>query len=208
MGLQKSIYLPCPALLSAESSKEKVWDTHKDLKVIGLGFNIPTLWTVNSNGLSEKAYRFNISPFENIIKNAKKCKQNYKFVGICHYIDELPHALRFFNQFNIPVRYSFNSAEHFDIYSDLDLLISSRVHGCGICASLGIPSIGITHDCRGDTIRGFLSEQLSLDDSMDDSMRKVKQTLRELDIRHFDILRHKEKTLSDYIDLLSKFTDF
>lgn len=201
-GLPQAKYLPCPALLSAKIGNEKKWESQKKDIIIGLGYNICSDYTVPDIGISKDTYDFSTTLFKLIITKFKK--KNIKFIAICHYIDEIPSARNFFSKYGIPVRYTFESRGYFDIYRDIDLLITSRVHGCGISASLGIPSIGISHDERGETVKGFLSEIISLSDRYDVALDKVDQTLNNLDAKHISLIKHKQTTLENYTSLLRK----
>ena len=102
-----------------------------------------------------KTYQYQIKLYRHLLK---KYKGTYNFLIICTYIDELPLAQKIFKKYNIPVYYAYDAKDYEEIYRQADLVISHRVHGCGISSSLGIPSICISHDERGETARGFLSE--------------------------------------------------
>ncbi len=77
--------------------------------------------------------------------------EQFDMVCIGHYLDDLALA----ESAGIPCRYSFRSEDYEEFYSDCDLVVSARVHGAGIAASLGIPSILIAHDGRAETAHGF-----------------------------------------------------
>lgn len=66
IGLNQAKYLPCPALLSANISQQKKWIESSDHKVIGLGYNIPSSYTVNSIGVSEKHINY-LHPYSKIL---------------------------------------------------------------------------------------------------------------------------------------------
>ena len=199
LGLGHAEYVPCPALLSATKEQEKKWRFGED-KIIGLGFNIPSTKTVPNIGISEEAYKYCLELFENIIR--KYSQKNCRFVGICHYIDELPDAVNFFGSHQIPVLYSYDSKDYFRIYSQIDCLVTSRVHGCGICSSLGIPSLGICHDRRGPTINGFNAETVFVKDGIKIALNKLSNLLDELDARHDILLTHKHNVENKYLELL------
>lgn len=76
------------------------------------------------------------------------------------------------------------------------------MHGCGISASLGIPSIGISHDERGETVKGFLSEVISSSDQIGFSLEKFDQTLTHLNEKHTRLIEHKHLVLENYTSLL------
>lgn len=201
-GLKSAKYIPCPALLSANKDQEKHFarDPDRDGVVIGLGFNIEACYTVPDIALSGGAYQFSINAFKDLIERFSS--DHIRFVAICHYIDELPFARKFFSEYGIPVRYSYNSQDYFSIYQNIDLLISSRVHGCGICASMGIPSIGISHDHRGDTLQGFLSDIVSPADSLDDIRNKTANALASIVERSAHLIKHKKSVFEEYMNEL------
>lgn len=202
-GLEQAIYLPCPALLSAKAQEEKIWT--EECRTIGLGFNIPHEQTVPYIGISKTTFEFSTTLYSKLIR---KMGDRYQFVGICHYIDELPYAIKFFKQFDVPVKYSYDSKDFFAIYRDIDFLISSRVHGCGIAASLGIPSVGISHDTRGETIRGFLSEVVTPDCDVELCLSNIKDAIDGANQKHESLKAHKEQTKLHYLDILEKDAAF
>jgi Polysaccharide pyruvyl transferase len=71
----------------------------------------------------------------------------YDVQCIGHFIDDLALA----KEWGVPVRYSGDSSDYPDFIKDCDLVISPRVHGCGLASALGIPSIAIQHDGRAET---------------------------------------------------------
>ncbi len=72
---------------------------------------------------------------------------------IAHYIDDVQMA----RAQGLPVLYSGYAEDYERIYDEFDVVVSTRVHGCGIAASLGIPSIIVPHDGRYATALGFRS---------------------------------------------------
>ncbi len=68
-------------------------------------------------------------------------KYDVEYVG--HYIDDLTGAPAGVT------RYSGITNDYYSIYDRYDLVITPRLHGCGISASLGVPSICLAHDKRG-----------------------------------------------------------
>lgn len=53
------------------------------------------------------------------------------------------------------VHYSGVSDEYYNIYRRFDLVVGPRLHGCGIAASMGIPSVCVVHDTRGGAAELF-----------------------------------------------------
>lgn len=140
--------LPCPALFSnqfAEFEKNKR-GAGKKLKI--------ALSTQPDNSIqplsSEGVYDYTVKLFRALI-------EKFECEVVCHYVDELEPLAAL----GVPLRYSYDARDYFEIYNQYDLLVTTRVHGAGAAASLGIPAFVISHSARSDTVRGFLSEQVS-----------------------------------------------
>lgn len=145
-------YLPCPALLSAPAGRQV-----ERVRRVGIAIGVPYADAVWANGLDAGFYDQVCGALDKLIS---RYGNEVTFDFIVHYIDELPVLRDRFPEH--VMRYSFDSADYYDIFSDYDLVISTRVHGCGAAASLGIPSISIGHDFRSDTTDGFLSVAVDL----------------------------------------------
>lgn len=72
---------------------------------------------------------------------------------ICNYYDEVDHAAARFGADR--VRYAFDARDYVSLTAQYSFVVSSRVHGCGLASSLGIPNVLLGHDRRADTVRGF-----------------------------------------------------
>ncbi len=86
-------------------------------------------------------------------------KYNVEYVG--HYIDDLTGA---------PAgrsHYSGITHDFYSIYDQFDLVITPRLHGCGISASLGVPSICLAHDQRGVAAELFGSVLINSPEGVD-----------------------------------------
>jgi polysaccharide pyruvyl transferase WcaK-like protein len=79
-----------------------------------------------------------------------RLSKRHEIEYIAHYIEDILHAPK-----GTTAHYSGLSADYYDIYDICDVVISPRLHGCGIAASLGIPSICLAHDGRGIAAEGF-----------------------------------------------------
>ena len=66
----------------------------------------------------------------------ERLSKNHDISIIGHYVDDV-YVWKDF----LPIIYSYDSNDYFDIYNNFDLTITTRVHGAGICASLGIPGL-------------------------------------------------------------------
>ena len=188
-------YITCPALLSAPYDAEKI--IH-NVKNIGLVFGANFEHSVRCNCIDDKTYNFHINLYEEMIKKY----QQYKFSIICHYIDELSIAHRIFDKYNIDILYSYDAKDYIDIYHHFDFVISPRVHGCGISSSMGIPNINITHDDRGSTCKGFLSEIITNETPLNDVFELFENIVSEISNKNQEIINHKNNIFKEYVNLV------
>lgn len=86
-----------------------------------------------------------------LLQQYREISARYETVYIAHYLDDLKLA----QKLGLPCRYSFRAEDYEGLFKDCDLVVTARVHGAGIAASLGIPSILIAHDGRAETGTGF-----------------------------------------------------
>ncbi|MBT5855413.1 polysaccharide pyruvyl transferase family protein [bacterium] len=183
-------FIPCPALLSSPTEKK-----YEKSETIGLVF--ATDKAVDSNRVPPKTAR-------HLHDLYRACIKKYSCELICHYIDELPEAARLFP--DVPIRYSYDAGAYFDIYRSMDAVVSARVHGIGIAASLGIPGLSIGHDHRADTTKGFLSDSINVFDSLENLMAQVDKFIDKCPEQHLRLVKHKNATYLKYISIL-KNTD-
>jgi len=180
----KADYLPCPALLSAPF--ERAPPTR--MGIVGLGFNTPH--THRYQRISEEKFSLQCELFEYMI-------ENYEARIVAHYVDEIDHIARAYGKEK--ACFVYDAAEYPGVYSQFDFVISSRVHGCGVANSVGVPNAAITHDARGSTVKGFLSESVG-------SLNELKDILIDYESRliyqHERLVGHKRKTLDAYQLLL------
>lgn len=185
-------YLPCPALLSAPSARAVT-----GVRRVGVVLGAPYEDAVWANGLEPEF-------FERVSRALDALIDNYadeiEFDFIAHYIDELPVLRDRFPDHRI--RYSFDSGDYYDLFSEYDVVVSTRVHGCGIAASLGIPSISLGHDFRSDTTDGFLArsvdlgaDERALDAAFEDLAGRAPAISSQL-------RAHRDATLQEYVERL------
>lgn len=188
-------YLPCPALLAVPPGEEKKVEK---VKKIGLVFALSAKDTVLSQYIDEQVYDYMLDLYRFLIQ---KNRDRYEFIAICHYIDELSFASRFFAEFSVPVHYAFDAKDYFDIYRTCDIVISPRVHGCGLASSFGIPSINISHDFRAATTEGFKSARIS----PKDSFCFVEEIIREIEASSLneELISYKHMVFEKYCTLVS-----
>jgi hypothetical protein len=143
----------CPAIFCANEG-----DGKNCFKLSKLGV------VLQMSGNVSQSIPLSIATTENLLSQFKMLSEKYDVEFIAHYISDLKMAVAN----NIPgrVHYSSFSEDFFEIYKCFDAIISLRVHGCGIAASLGIPSIHIGHDGRARTTEGFLSKIVSPEESL------------------------------------------
>ncbi len=129
----------CPALFSAPSNRLRTGPAH-------IGIVAQTAKT-----------EFHSIPTETetyLTRQFDKLETAYPVTYIAHYIDEANLLAEQKKQFY----YSGYSEDYPRLFDEFDLVISSRIHGCGLAASLGIPNILIPHDARYKTALGFKAE--------------------------------------------------
>ena len=114
----------------------------------------------------------------------------------------MPLAQKIFKKYNIPVYYAYDAKDYEEIYRQADLVISHRVHGCGISSSLGIPSICISHDERGETARGFLSEFITHNTPIEKVCQIIEATSSNICKKNQEIINHKKDTFNSYLSFL------
>ena len=187
-----SCYLPCPALFSSPKTKHI-----KKVKKIALLYG--TDKAVDANNISQTTDIFMKEIYTNLLNNFS---EKYEFEFIAHYIDELD---QFYEDYpNKTLRYSYKSDAYINIFIDYDLVIGHRVHGIGMCASMGIPGIMIAHDKRSTTVQGFLAEMISVGSSYADFEKLFQRVTENIEIKNKQLLEHKEKTRKRYVDLLNQ----
>lgn len=192
-------YIPCPALMSAKSGTEK----HiRSVTRIGLVFMVGPKDSVPNNCApdihGESLYYADL--FLHIIE---RFGNDYEFVVICHYIDELAVANRLFGGLRgVRICYSFDAMDYFEIYRQCDLTVSTRVHGCGISSSLGIPSFILSHDFRGATAKGFRSHELRLFTPFSEAEAMLKDVIASISDFNSELVSWKQETEQKYLSIL------
>lgn len=190
-----AIALPCPALFAAKPGTEKKIDT---VKTIGLGFALPLSRSVPAQGINENAFAHMLNLYTAIIK---RLSPQFSIVFIAHYIDEIAQINEFFP--NIPVRYSYDAKDYLDIYNEIDFIVSPRVHGIGLSASLGIPGMHVSHDFRGNTCEAFCSTAIDFSAPLDQTLISIVETTKNIQSAQENIISHKNKNWHTYTDLLT-----
>jgi Polysaccharide pyruvyl transferase len=188
--------LPCPALLSAPSDKEKKITAVNNIALIYQSSRDDSVFW---GSLSSEAYDFQNEMFRQIISSYGS---RFKFSIVVHYIDEIALANRAFP--GMDVHYSYDSADYFDIYRQFDLVIGPRVHGIGTAASVGVPGIAISHDQRGMTSAGFLADIVKVGTPLDVVVAIFEEAIKNVASRNEALADHKRATMREYVELVGK----
>lgn len=181
-------YVTCPAFLSAPYNK-------KVEKVQKVALIYATNKTVFGNNVSKETHDYLIGLYKELAKI-------YDVTLVCHYIDEIEEARKELPEFDI--RYSYDAKDYIDIYNEFDMVVGGRVHGIGICGSLGIPGVMISHDVRSETVRGFKAEVINYkeDASYENAIKIIRKVENEIEERSKILIEHKENVKKEYIELL------
>ncbi len=173
-------FLPCPALFSAPANRQRT-------RLDKLGVVIQDISTRNHSIPHELSVRLE--------QEFSELERNFDVTYIAHYIDDLKFAA----SRNKPVLYSAFSEDFAGIFDRFDYIISTRVHGCGMASSLGIPNLLIPHDGRYSTAEKFLS-------AIFDPARSLTSQIRDTDIREQSttLIQHREKSQKEYLELFQK----
>jgi hypothetical protein len=177
-------FLPCPALFSAPGNQHRT-------KLNNLGIVIQDTATTNHSIPGELSGKLEAE--------FKKLESLYKVTYIAHYIDDLKYAVRE----KKPVLYSAFSEDFHSIFNKFDFVISTRVHGCGMASSLGIPNILIPHDGRYSTAEKFLSAIYDPSVSLTRQVQSVN-----VEAKSSELIAHRSKSENEYYDLLNSTLTF
>lgn len=196
------IYKACPAMLCVPIGQEKKID---NVRTVGLGFAVSRKYSVVNNCVGDDVYDYVKDLCLDFID---RYKGTYKICIICHYIDELPIAHKIFADYDVEILYSYNSSDYQSIYSNIDVLISSRVHGCGIASSLGIPSISIMHDNRATTTELFMSERVDINTSYADVFDLFESVVENIPAINQKLIKYKREVFESYVDEIKQRLSF
>ena len=197
-----AVYLPCPALQAAPKEKEK---KVKSVKKIALGLGVKLENSVINACIDDKTYDFSVDLYNKLIQ---KYGSKYEFSIVCHYVDEIAIAHKIFDKYGIDVLYAFDAKDYIELYRNFDLVISPRVHACGMSSSLGIPNINISHDHRAGTCKGFLSDFINLKTPLEDIYAIFEKNISTCEEKNLILLNHKHTTMDKYADLIKKHINF
>ena len=131
--------LPCTALFSAATQRLRTGPG-----VVGLVFQNSSQ---RFNSVRPEISEYLAGQYRRILREYPDCRV------ICHTCADFLEARR-----TLPladVRYSALAEDYEGIFDACDVVVGPRVHGAGLAASLGIPSILVQHSARGLTGWGF-----------------------------------------------------
>lgn len=185
-------YMPCPAFLSSPRNK-KVTSVEK------IALIYATHKTCFGNNVSKEMHDY-------IVDLYKKLNSIYDVSLVCHYIDEVEEARKELGGMN--VYYSYDAKDYIDIYDKFDLVVGGRVHGIGMCASLGIPGIMISHDVRSETVVGFKAAVVDYKNTdYNQVINLINDVIDNIADKSEELIEHKKNVMQGYIDLLSPIFD-
>lgn len=173
----KASYLPCPALFSAPSNRKR-----NNLDKIGIV--IQDTRTKNHSIPDKLA--------DQLMKEFEILEKKYQVRYIAHYIDDI----KFASSINKDAVYSAFSEDYAAIFDQYDYVISTRVHGCGIASSLGIPNLLIPHDGRYSTAVKFLSSIYKENIPLLEQIQNIN-----ISEESEKLITHRTKSESEYLDL-------
>ena len=196
-------YIGCPALFCSKDEK-KEFEFDKEFLKIGIVFSFPE--SPHGHKITFETFKYILQ----LIKNLSRFKDiqiNYIF----HYIDDIFYICckyqKLMNYLSSDgnIYYSHDVYDYFTIYKNMDLIISTRVHGNGIASSLGIPNMHIPHDERADTVRGFGS-YVSYK-NLDKDIQLISRLISSLNEEHSKLINFKYEQKKKFIDILQETLD-
>ncbi len=183
--------LPCPALLAVPPAREKQVEVVQN---IGLIYQASAAASVPWNGGSDEAHEYLKTLYARLLAAGGEIGLTFEIV--CHYIDELPLARAEFP--GLPVHYAYDALDYVEIYRRFEVVVGPRVHGIGICASLGIPGLAIAHDRRAGTCEGFLAELVETGTAPETVWRRLREVIAGAAAKSQALAAHKRATMARY----------
>lgn len=194
-----ALRFPCPALFCVPCGEEKRIES---VRRVALVFGASSRDSIPCQEIADDACEFTMRFYRTLLE---RFRDRLDFSIVCHYIDELPAAFREFGNCGVDIRYSYDAQEYANIYRTFDLVVSPRVHGCGIASSLGIPSIHVSHDVlRSDTAEGFRARMLSTQTTLDEAVEAFRDELESAKETNARLIERKAATFAEYADAVRK----
>lgn len=179
----KPILLPCPALFSSSFEKQ-VTQLSKILFILQ-SKNVKMKY----DGIPESTLKNTINKYLCV----KKAFGNVKIA--CFVWQDYVRLSKMISKKDLI--HNFRSESWASILAEFDLVISTRVHGCGLASSLNIPNIMINKGFRTDTALLFNSIIV-------DSDTNLINIIRSLDLKDISkkMAAHKAVSKKNWIDIL------
>jgi hypothetical protein len=183
--------LPCTALFSAPHEKRRTPGAR-----LRLALSTQGVGQRNGQRIGRETFDYSVELF-------KKLSKRHDCTLVCHYVDEM-HELREHLGDCMPFAYSYDARDYISIYDRFDLTVTTRVHGAGLAASLGVPGVVLAHSTRSETTDGFLAERV---DCTTDTVDQVIDKIEALPVaeRSAALIEHKRSTRQRYMPLLREF---
>ena len=180
-------HLPCPAIFASDICKSRRHIQRIALSTQGISAR-------NGQKIHPAILHYSVRLF-------RALAEQYDCALICHYIDELTELRPLLGD-AMEFVYSYDARDYLEIYDEFDLTVTTRVHGAGICASLGIPAFVISHSTRSSTAEGFLANMV---DPQNESVNAVIGRIAQFDIAAASValIKHKEASRARYEELLT-----
>jgi len=188
-------HINCPAILSVKNVKDVPAD--RKIKRIGFSIQIPHNIGIANQATGESMYQLAISILVNL-------SSKYAVEIVAHHKTEYFHFLRLLKNHNIPVIFSSFYEDLFDIYTQYDLVISTRLHACIFANGFGIPAFIINDtDRHTHTAEGF-SHSICIN-----NMSKFKEEFGKICRRNLrqiaqEAREFKDKLMQRYLNVLAE----
>lgn len=181
--------LPCPALFACDSKSPA-----EEVRRVAISLQ-------NPHGLGPQTVTPEVNRW--LLDFARLAAEAFEVVFVLHNIDEFAAQVTEIRSLG-PVFYSYDPKDYEAFYRSCDITVTSRVHGAGICASMGIPAFYVNQSSRNETVSGFLSETVSLPDTRPQDLLN---RLKIIDLRGWAqrIISHKDNSRRSYLSLLNNF---
>ena len=181
--------LPCPALFAAPKAHRRKGPERIALCMQGAEASNPQKTGRDTHDYCAALFR--------------ALAERYDCTLVCHYIDEVAELDSLFEG-RIPIRFSYDPRDYAAFYESCDLTVTTRVHGAGLCAALGVPAIVIAHSARSATAKGFLSELIDIERTSVSAATEIISTFP-VERRSRQIIAHKAAAKRRYLALLEPF---
>jgi hypothetical protein len=136
------------------------------------------------------------SPGQSINNLSTEFINEFEPIVVCHsYVDYVDAVRKQFKN----VFYSAEFSDFEEVYKNVDMIVGTRIHGCGWGTSFGIPGILLAHDNRWETAKNF-GMQIH-----QGNYETLKNTFLNFDVEKSskNIIDLRKETFKRYSDLLT-----